>query len=63
MEDITEVDYWNTKIFVKDFERYELDPSNILVVPGLGWQAALKKDSKVIINGWFNYVINVRKSY
>ena len=51
MEDVTEVDYWNTKIFVKDFERYELDPSNILVVPGLAWQAALKKDSKVIING------------
>ena len=35
VEDITEVDYWNTKTFLKDFERYELDPSNFLIVPGL----------------------------
>ena len=63
VEDITEVDYWKTKTFLKDFERYELDPSNFLIVPGLAWQAALIKDSKVGINGWYNYVINVRKSY
>ena len=43
MENITEVDYRNTKIFLKDFERYELDPSNFLIVPKLAWQATLKK--------------------
>ena len=43
MEDITEVDYRNTKMFLKDFERYELDLSNFLIVPRLAWQAALKK--------------------
>ena len=35
MEDITEVDYRNTKMFLKDFERYELDLSNFLIVPRL----------------------------
>ena len=27
----------------KEFEIYELDPAKILSVPGLAWQAALKK--------------------
>ena len=39
-------------------EIYELDPANFLSVPGLAWQACLKKRRKIRIINRYQYIID-----
>ena len=45
------------------FKIYKLDLAKFLSAPGLIWQAALKKKSKIRSFNWYRYVFDVRKKY
>ena len=60
----------NTSLLADLFENFEIYVVKymnltllIFLLPGLAWQAALKKQSKIRPFCWYQYVINDRKRY